>query len=256
MLRVSTCDRKRSDSSGSSCRTRTISVLSIVRIVLAAAAVAVPMRIGWPARQPSPKKSPGPSMAITASRPVFDSTESLTSPSWMYITSVAGSPWEKITRRPGYFAITRLTPDESRNSWALNFREGGVRLGFLGIERQRRLSHCRQPDRERAPQADAGAVRRNQPVMPGDDIAGDAEPDAESGAFSGQHLREHVEDVGERLRREASAGIADGHRDRFSQSRHGHRDAAAGVGVLDRVAKQIRHHLLQALTVGVDPEGL
>ena len=50
---------------------------------VAVTAVAVPMRIGWPARQPFPKKSPGPSIAITASRPVLDRTESLTLPSWM-----------------------------------------------------------------------------------------------------------------------------------------------------------------------------
>ena len=44
--------------------------------------VAVPMRTGCPARQPSPRKSPGPSMATTASLPAEDSTESLTPPSW------------------------------------------------------------------------------------------------------------------------------------------------------------------------------
>ena len=37
-----------------------------------------PIRTGWPARHPSPKKSPGPSIATTASLPVFDNTDSLT----------------------------------------------------------------------------------------------------------------------------------------------------------------------------------
>ena len=44
-------------------------------------AVALPMRTGWPARHPSPKKSPGPSIATTASLPAFESTDSLTPPS-------------------------------------------------------------------------------------------------------------------------------------------------------------------------------
>ena len=39
-----------------------------------------PCGADWPARHPSPKKSPGPSIATMASLPVFDSTESLTPP--------------------------------------------------------------------------------------------------------------------------------------------------------------------------------
>ena len=54
------------------------------------------MRNGWPARQPSPKKSPGPSIATTASRPVFDSTDSFTLPVWMYSTWSHGSPCVKM----------------------------------------------------------------------------------------------------------------------------------------------------------------
>ena len=45
-------------------------------------AVALPMRIGWPAMHPSPKKSPGPSIATTASLPVRDTTDSLMPPDW------------------------------------------------------------------------------------------------------------------------------------------------------------------------------
>ena len=48
--------------------------------VLGVIAVALPMRTGWPARHPSPKKSPGPSIATTASLPVFESTDSFTPP--------------------------------------------------------------------------------------------------------------------------------------------------------------------------------
>ena len=53
-------------------------------------AVALPIRTGWPARHPSPKKSPGPSIATTASRPVFDSTDSLTPPDLNVQDVVAG----------------------------------------------------------------------------------------------------------------------------------------------------------------------
>ena len=55
-------------------------------------AVAVAIRCGWPARQPSPKKQVASSTATTASFPVCDSTDSLTAPSWTYMTLVAGSP--------------------------------------------------------------------------------------------------------------------------------------------------------------------
>lgn len=41
-------------------------------------AVAGPMRTAWPARQPSPKESPGPSMATTACLPDVDSTDRVT----------------------------------------------------------------------------------------------------------------------------------------------------------------------------------
>ena len=43
------------------------------------------------------KKSPGPSIATTASLPPGDSTESFTVPFWMYRTLSAASPWEKMT---------------------------------------------------------------------------------------------------------------------------------------------------------------
>ena len=53
-----------------------------VATVVATTAVAALMRSGWPARHPSPKKSPGPSMATTASFPVEDNTVSFTAPLW------------------------------------------------------------------------------------------------------------------------------------------------------------------------------
>jgi hypothetical protein len=46
-------------------------------------AVAVAMRTGWPARLPSPRKSPAPNMAITPSLPALETTVSLTLPFWI-----------------------------------------------------------------------------------------------------------------------------------------------------------------------------
>jgi hypothetical protein len=46
-------------------------------------AVAVAMRICCPARLPSPKKSPGPNTAITASLPAFNTAVNLTLPFWI-----------------------------------------------------------------------------------------------------------------------------------------------------------------------------
>jgi hypothetical protein len=45
--------------------------LSITSTVVAVIAVAIPMRNGTPARHPSPKKSPGPNSATTASLPAL-----------------------------------------------------------------------------------------------------------------------------------------------------------------------------------------
>ena len=58
-----------------SCRTtrsRELFIFSLPmrRIVLGVIAMALTMRTGWPARHPSPKNSPGPSIATTASLPV------------------------------------------------------------------------------------------------------------------------------------------------------------------------------------------
>ena len=52
-------------------------------IVPRCTAVAVDMRTGWPARQPSPKKLASGRMATTASLPRLDTTVSFTLPLWM-----------------------------------------------------------------------------------------------------------------------------------------------------------------------------
>src|SRR5687768_13662068 len=97
-------------------------------MVLGVIAVALPMRTVWPAMQPSPKKSPGPSMATTASRPVFDSTESFTPPAWMYITCSERSPCVKISSPRLNGTIVFATPGDSRNACTLKVRGGAARL--------------------------------------------------------------------------------------------------------------------------------
>ena len=83
MFRVSMKEMKRSANAGSSWSSCTIASFSMISTLLAATAVAVPMRTGWPARTPSPKKSPGASIATTASLPMRESTDSLIAPFWM-----------------------------------------------------------------------------------------------------------------------------------------------------------------------------
>ena len=55
---------------------------SIRKTAHAVIAVAEPMRIGWPASEPSPKKFPSPNMPIVASLPVLETTVNLTLPAW------------------------------------------------------------------------------------------------------------------------------------------------------------------------------
>ena len=70
MLRVNICEMNRSDIACCLCSSPTIFSLPMRRIVLGVIAMALAMRTGWPARHPSPKNSPGPSIATTASLPV------------------------------------------------------------------------------------------------------------------------------------------------------------------------------------------
>ena len=65
-----------------------------------AMAVAVAIRYGCPTRQPSPKKCPRSSTAMTASFPACDNTESRTVPSSMYMTLRRRVTLSK-DRRPG-----------------------------------------------------------------------------------------------------------------------------------------------------------
>src|SRR6267378_8501317 len=60
---------------------RIISFFSMTSTVVGATVVAVAMQMDWPARHPSPKKSPGPRIATTASFPVSLTTVSFTPPS-------------------------------------------------------------------------------------------------------------------------------------------------------------------------------
>ena len=81
--------------------------------------MAVPIRTDWPASAPSPKKSPGVSIATTASLPIWDSTESLTAPFWRYLTSLPASPWAKTTSPGRYLTILRAGPVDLRYATTL-----------------------------------------------------------------------------------------------------------------------------------------
>ena len=61
-------------------RAFTAEAFSIRAIVHSDKGVAVLMRLTWPARHSSPRKSPGPKMATTASFPLLETTASLTLP--------------------------------------------------------------------------------------------------------------------------------------------------------------------------------
>src|ERR1700683_894571 len=87
------------------------------------------MRKGTPAKQLSPRKSPGPSSATTASLPTLLTTESFTPPFWIYITVAAMSPCEYSLCDLRYSTIVLATPADSRKAWALNERTFGVLNG-------------------------------------------------------------------------------------------------------------------------------
>src|ERR1700687_2346711 len=100
-------------------------------------AVAVAMQMDWPARHPSPKKSPGPSMATTASLPVSLTTVSFMPPSRMYMTFVAGSPCTKTVSLARNLFTFLPRPAESRNNCTskravLELALGGRRRTFPG----------------------------------------------------------------------------------------------------------------------------
>src|SRR5437867_11263314 len=100
----------------------------MTRMDVGAIVVAVPMRTSCPARHPSPKKSAGPRIATTASLPTSLTTDSFTPPSWIYITLVAGSPWEWIFCNFRYPTTSLDTPAASRNAWP---SQGGFPVGLL-----------------------------------------------------------------------------------------------------------------------------
>ena len=83
MLRDSMCAMNRSAIVGCSWSNCAIRFFATSMMTLGVIAVALPMRSGWPAMHPSPKKSPGPSIATTASLPVRESTDNFTPPDWM-----------------------------------------------------------------------------------------------------------------------------------------------------------------------------
>src|SRR5580698_4195306 len=110
---------KRSAKACSACSTRNISFVSMANTLVGVTAVAVAMRKGCPAKPPSPRKSPGPKIATTASFPEEETTDSFTPPFWMYMTLLEVSPWEKTVAFLLNSTIARATPAESRKACTL-----------------------------------------------------------------------------------------------------------------------------------------
>ena len=88
------------------------------------------MRLACPAMHPSPKKSPGPSIATTASLPLEFTTESFTPPACIYITPCEGSPCEKTISFLRNCTTFLASPAESKNFCA---SKAGFFLGFIMI---------------------------------------------------------------------------------------------------------------------------
>src|ERR1035438_9618100 len=78
ILRASRCCRNNSANTGSSWSTRIAATFSSRASELGDMVVQVAMRLTCPPRHPSPKKSPAPSIAMTASLPCWEITVSLT----------------------------------------------------------------------------------------------------------------------------------------------------------------------------------
>ena len=68
-------------------------------------------------------------------------------------------------------------------------------------------------------------------------------------------LHKRIEEPLEQLRRDADARVGDFQEGAVTVSRDAHRHAAARGRVLQRIAKQVRDHLLEPCLVGVDPSG-
>src|ERR1700736_2842518 len=98
----------------------------------AASAVAVAMRTGLPIMQPSPRKSPGPRIASTASLPCGLTIVSLALPDWMYQTSLQGSSCEKSACPFLYLMTRRDVPALERYSSTLKPRPFFDFLAVLG----------------------------------------------------------------------------------------------------------------------------
>src|ERR1700681_4723467 len=98
---------------GCECSCRTISSLSTNVTLHAVTAVAVVIRRGWPARQPSPKNAPWSMTATTRCAPARDRNDSRTVPFCTYITLVAGWPCEQIVRSAAYSTLRVVTPAQS-----------------------------------------------------------------------------------------------------------------------------------------------
>src|SRR4051812_38756762 len=143
-LRDSMWEMNRSDIPCSVCSSLTICSFPTISTTVGVIAVALPIRSGWPARHPSPKKSVGPSIATTASRPLFESTESLTPPDWMYMTCRQTSPCVKIVS-PRENSTTDFEIFEAERNARVSNKASGFGVFAAGLAGFRAIPHDAMP---------------------------------------------------------------------------------------------------------------
>lgn len=96
-------------------------------------AVAEDMRWSWPARPPSPKKSPSPRIARVASFPTSDTTLSRTLPFWTKNKPSEKSPCAKMD--PFFWTDTMFLPSPmvERKAWGLKAR---LEVALAGLSKR------------------------------------------------------------------------------------------------------------------------
>ena len=135
-----------------------------------------------------------------------------------------------------------------------------------GVERRARHA-CPSPDavvvgrhqrqREVEPAAHAGrALHPQVGAHAAQQVLADGQAEARAaGRRAGLRLRERVEDLGERLRLDADAGVADLERELPVPVRAMPSRTSPSAGELDGVAEQVQQHLAHVAAVEHDPAG-
>ena len=128
-------------------------------------------------------------------------------------------------------------------------RKAGARRPFGGA---RRRGRGRKAHAERCPLPRPVALDRDGAAVQLDQMSHDREPEAEAAMTPRRGrvgLPEALEHVGQQLRTDAPAVVADLDRDEPALAHDVHLDPAARFSELDRVGDQVPHHLLQAVRI-------